>query len=177
MNYQYKRFPLTPSEAQRLADACGTLLEKVLVWTFLDTGLRLSELASLRAAMIDWDNNIMLVHGKGGPYGVRSKLRVVPLTPRVAEILPEHFRHADTIGLSPRSIERHVKAIAERAAIPRPVTPHVLRHTFSVHALRRREARSSASTPPGERSIVARNKAEEERNQIAPAKTRRLARA
>jgi integrase/recombinase XerD len=137
MNYQYKRFPLTPSEAQRLADACGTLLEKVLVWTFLDTGLRLSELASLRASMIDWDNHIMLIHGKGGPYGVRSKLRVVPLTPRVTDVLREHFRHADMIGLSPRSIERHIKSIAERAAIPRPVTPHVLRHTFSVHALRR----------------------------------------
>jgi integrase/recombinase XerD len=73
-------------------------LEKVLIWTFLDTGLRLSELASLRAAMIDWDNQIMLVHGKGGPYGLRSKLRVVPLTPRVAAVLREHFRHADTIG-------------------------------------------------------------------------------
>ena len=62
---------------------------------------------------------------------------MVPLTPRVLAVLQQHFRHAETIGLSPRSIERHVKIIAERAAIPRPVSPHVLRHTFSVTALRK----------------------------------------
>ena len=137
MNYQYKREPLTPSEAQCLAAACTTLQEKVLVWTFLDTGLRVSELAGLRRSSVDWDNDVVMVYGKGGPYGLRSKRRVIPLTPRVRTVLQQHFRDAERLGMSPRTIERRIKELAGRAGITRPVSPHVLRHTFSVMALRK----------------------------------------
>ena len=47
MPYQYKREPLTPDEANRLANACEHYREKLVVWTLLDTGLRVSELANL----------------------------------------------------------------------------------------------------------------------------------
>ena len=42
MRYQYKREPLTQEEATRLANACETHEEKFIVWTMLDTGLRVS---------------------------------------------------------------------------------------------------------------------------------------
>jgi hypothetical protein len=45
--YQYKREPLTQDEANRLANACQTHEEKLVVWTLLDTGLRVAELANL----------------------------------------------------------------------------------------------------------------------------------
>lgn len=45
VRYQYKREPLTPDEANRLANACQTHEEKLIVWTLLDTGLRVAELA------------------------------------------------------------------------------------------------------------------------------------
>src|SRR5262245_41504487 len=44
MPYQFKREPLMPEEANRLASACQTAREKLLVWTLLDTGLRVAEL-------------------------------------------------------------------------------------------------------------------------------------
>jgi integrase/recombinase XerD len=47
MCYQYKREPLTSDEANRLANACKTHEEKLVVWTLLDTGLRVAELANL----------------------------------------------------------------------------------------------------------------------------------
>ena len=47
MPYQYKREPLTPDEANRLASACETHQERLIVWTLLDTGLRVAELAGL----------------------------------------------------------------------------------------------------------------------------------
>jgi hypothetical protein len=47
MPYQYKREPLTADEATRLANACQTHQEKLLVWTLLDAGLRVAELAGL----------------------------------------------------------------------------------------------------------------------------------
>ena len=53
MPYQYKREPLTPDEANRLASACETHPERLIVWTLLDTGLRVSELAGLTRDQID----------------------------------------------------------------------------------------------------------------------------
>ncbi|HYY16002.1 MAG TPA: site-specific integrase, partial [Gammaproteobacteria bacterium] len=67
MPYQYKREPLTPDEANRLANACQTHEEKLVVWTLLDTGLRVSELASLTKNNLDWQNHRLMIYGKGGP--------------------------------------------------------------------------------------------------------------
>jgi integrase/recombinase XerD len=39
MPYQYVREPLTADEADRLANACETPTEQLIVWTLLDTGL------------------------------------------------------------------------------------------------------------------------------------------
>lgn len=42
--YQYKREPLLPEEATRLAQACQSVREKLVIWTLLDTGLRVAVL-------------------------------------------------------------------------------------------------------------------------------------
>jgi integrase/recombinase XerD len=47
MRYQYKREPHTPDEANRLANACSSHEEKLVVRTLLDTGLRVAELSKL----------------------------------------------------------------------------------------------------------------------------------
>jgi len=54
MPYQFKREPLTQEEATRLANACATAEERLAVWTLLDTGLRVSELATLTKDNLDW---------------------------------------------------------------------------------------------------------------------------
>jgi integrase/recombinase XerD len=100
-------------------------------------GLRVSELAHLQRDNIDRINHRVMVYGKGGPYGLASKRRVLPLTLRVEKLLGEHFAFCETIGMSPRTIQRLIKDIASRAQITRRVTPHVLRHTFSVTALQK----------------------------------------
>jgi integrase/recombinase XerD len=66
MRYQYKREPLTPDEANRLANACQTHEEKLIIWTLLDTGLRVSELANLTKDNLDWQNHRLMIYGKGG---------------------------------------------------------------------------------------------------------------
>jgi len=80
MSYQYKREPLTPDEANRLASACETHPERLLVWTLLDTGLRVSELAGLARDQIDWQNHRLMIYGKGGIYGTKSKRRILAMT-------------------------------------------------------------------------------------------------
>jgi integrase/recombinase XerD len=137
MPYQFKREPLTADEANRLANACQTHEEKLVVWTLLDTGLRVAELAYLTRDHLDWQNHRLMVYGKGGPYGSQTKRRMIPLSSRVQPLLEGHFALYDTFGMVPRTIQRLVKRVANRAHIRRPVTPHVLRHTFSITAMQK----------------------------------------
>jgi integrase/recombinase XerD len=137
MPYQYKREPLNPDEANRLASCCETHQERLIVWTLLDTGLRVAELAGLTRAHMDWQSHRLMIYGKGGPYGAKSKRRILPLTDRIRPLLENHFALHDTIGMTPRTIQRMLKRVANRARIRRPVTPHVLRHTFAVAAIQK----------------------------------------
>jgi integrase/recombinase XerD len=126
-----------PDEANRLANGCQTTPEKLVIWTLLDTGLRVSEFASLTTHHIDWQGRRLSITGKGGPYGTRSKRRVIPMTERVQRLLEHHFVLNDAIGMSKRTIQRIPAAVANRAGITRPVSCHVLRHTFAVTAIQK----------------------------------------
>lgn len=137
MPYQYTREPLTQEEATRLANACEKPIEKIIVWTLLDTGLRASELASLSKDNIDWQMHRLTIYGKGGPYGKKSKRRIVPMTNRIQPLLESYFAINDTFGYSRRHIWLITKQVANRAKIKRPVSPHVLRHTFSVTSIQK----------------------------------------
>jgi integrase/recombinase XerD len=67
MAYQYQR-ELTQHEATTLANACATAAERLVIWTMLDTGLRVSELTGLTRQNIDWQQHRLMIHGKGGPW-------------------------------------------------------------------------------------------------------------
>lgn len=137
MRYQYKREPLTQDEANRLANACSSHEEKLVIWTLLDTGLRVAELAKLNKDNLDWQNHRLMIYGKGGPYGKLSKRRIIPLSPRVQPLLEGHLGLHDDLTIGVRTIQRLVKTVANRAHIRRKVSPHVLRHTFSVTCIQK----------------------------------------
>jgi integrase/recombinase XerD len=122
---------LLPEEATRLAQ------EKLIIWTLLDTGLRVSELASLTLAQIDWQGHRLTIYGKGGPYGSHSKRRIIPFSARLQPLIAHHFALHDSVGLTSRAMQLLVKRVANHARIGRPVTPHVLRHTFAVTAIQK----------------------------------------
>jgi integrase/recombinase XerD len=134
MPYQYVREPLTAEEADRLANACETPTEQLIVWTLLDTGLRVSELCALTTKDVLWQQRQLRVRGKGGPYGQKSKVRVVPMSRRVRALLEHHFAlHKEFPGRTRRA-QGLVKEVANRAGLTKDVTPHVLRHTFAATA-------------------------------------------
>ena len=126
MPYQYTREPLTAEETDRLANACETPTEQLIVWTLLDTGLRIGEQCNLTSKNILWQQRQLRVKGKGGPYGKKTTVRVVPMSRRVRTLLEHHFALRKAFL---------VKNIANRAGITKDVTPHVLRHTFATMAL------------------------------------------
>jgi hypothetical protein len=67
MPYEYVREPLTAEDADRLTAVCETTTEQLIVWTLLDTGLRVGELCGLTSKDILWQQRQLRVKGKGGP--------------------------------------------------------------------------------------------------------------
>ena len=55
----------------------------------------------------------------------------------IQALIENHLATHDTLGMTERTIQRIVKRVANRAKISRPVSPHVLRHTFSVTAIQK----------------------------------------
>jgi len=133
MPYQYKKEPLNGGEVNRITSACDTFQEKFVVWTLLDTGLRLSEFADLKKDNIQSQERRVVIYGKDGPYGKKTKRRIIPMTERVRKLMEYHFAENNSIGVTKRTVARRVKKVADKAGISKPVSAHVLRHTFSVN--------------------------------------------
>ncbi len=108
------------------------------------TGMRISELLSLRAGALTGDAQALLIRGKGG------KERIVPLSAKAKEAASALTRVIGTgsAWLFPgrdgrRAMTRQgfvllVKQLAVAAGMnPARVSPHVLRHSFASHMLAR----------------------------------------
>ena len=137
MFYQFVREPLNNDECDRIINACKLFAEKLVVWVLLDTALRVKEFCSLRRDQVHWQENCLVVWGKGGWYGHKGKRRVVPLTARAKRLLEVHFVTNEGLGFSTRTAQRIVKRVANRAMITKPVTPHCLRHSFAVNCVKK----------------------------------------
>jgi integrase/recombinase XerD len=137
MPYQYVREPLTADESDRLSKACETPTERLVVWTLLDTGLRVGELCDLTRKNVLWQQRQLRFKGKGGPNGKKTKVRVVPMSNRVRALLEHHFALEKAFPVKTRRAQDIVKAVANRAGITKEVSPQVLRHTFAKMALQK----------------------------------------
>jgi integrase/recombinase XerD len=137
MAYQFKREPLMAEDADRLTNACRTPEERLSVWTLVDSGLRVSELCGLTRENVLWQQGAFRIKGKGGPFGKKTKVRVVPTTRRVMTLLEAYFALHDKWPLGPRAVQKLVKQVANRAGIRKDVTPHVLRHTWATLSIQK----------------------------------------
>lgn len=135
MAYQFVREPLLPEEADRLSHACQTVEEKLIVWTLLDTGMRINELCNLTSSNILWQQKCIRVSGKGGPYGKMTKKRVVPMSDRVRALLGNYFAINNKWFVKRRQAHNIIKEVANKSMINKEISAHVLRHTFSTLAL------------------------------------------
>jgi integrase/recombinase XerD len=74
---------------------------------------------------------------QGGPYGKKTKRRIIPMTDRVRRLIEYHFAENNDTGMNKRIIERTVKKVADKAGVAKSVSPHVLRHTFSANCIKK----------------------------------------
>lgn len=123
--------------------------DKAIMEMLFSTGLRVSELCSLKSS-IDLSLDELTVRGKGG------KIRLVFLSNDAKNALKEHLKVRKDMSdmlftslaskdtkknefgkpLNRRSVERIVKKYAIIAGITERVTPHTLRHCFATDLLR-----------------------------------------
>lgn len=121
--------------------------DRAIIETLYGCGLRVSELTSLMLNNVYFDEEHLLVEGKG------SKQRVVPLADFTAaaisdyingsratlDIKPGHshilFLNRNGAQLTRMRIFQIVRKLADRAGIYREVSPHTLRHSFATHLL------------------------------------------
>lgn len=112
--------------------------DKLLLLVLYTTGMRLSELISLKRADIDFGRNLLRVLGK------RNKVREIPLHPELSEglaaflqgVTHEHvFVRNGGAPLYPVLVYRIVTHYLRLFSSASKTSPHVLRHSFATHML------------------------------------------
>jgi len=129
-----------------------TLRDKAILELLFSTGLRVSELSSLKRDQINLNKDEFTIRGKG------SKLRVVFLSNQAKYWLKKYLevrtdmssylflsydraasgrekKDKEEKSLTPRSIQRIVEKYAKIAGITKEVTPHTIRHSFATDLL------------------------------------------
>ena len=123
--------------------------DKALIELLYATGLRVSELLSLRPGDVNLDGGYLTCIGKG------DKQRLVPIGHAAADWVRRYLREARPALLKTRKTPwlfvnakgggrlsrvgfwKILKEYGTKAGVPRSLSPHVLRHSFATHLLDR----------------------------------------
>ncbi len=120
---------------------------KAMIETMYSCGLRVSELVGLKLSCCYFDEEYILVEGKG------SKQRLVPISSKAIreirlwmadrqQICNIRKAQDDYVFLSKQGrqlsrsmVFRIIKDLAQKAGIQKNISPHTLRHSFATHLL------------------------------------------
>ena len=126
--------------------------DRAILELLYSTGMRVSELVACSMASLDIASEMVRVRGKG------NRERLIPIGGPAIKALCEYFVQRDVqiknrmqqgkkfdgeavflnsrgSRLTTRSVERLIAAYGQKAGIDKPVTPHVLRHSFATHLI------------------------------------------
>lgn len=122
------------------------LRNKAILEMMYACGLRVAEVVDLRLSKIDFENQVVIVHGKG------DKERMVPFYSTAKDIVLEYLdcqrdlllkgKKSDFLfvnnrgsALTPRSIQIMLDDVAKKTNLHMKVHPHMIRHSFATHLL------------------------------------------
>ncbi len=132
---------LSPEEVVQFLDSVASRKHRTILTTCYGAGLRISEAVRLIPPAIDSARMVLRVEqGKG------QKDRYVMLSPKLLALLRDWWRvtrpaywlfPGDRPGqpITRFAVERACQDAHRRCGIPKPITPHALRHAFAVHLL------------------------------------------
>ena len=148
---------LSVDEVFALLDAPGkgetpAARDNAILELLYSTGMRVSELVACNLASLDFESEMVRVRGKG------NRERIIPIGQQAIKTLRAYFGEREELlrnrqqqgkkidkdavflnsrgtRLTARSVERLIAEYGRKAGIDKPVTPHVLRHSFATHLL------------------------------------------
>jgi integrase/recombinase XerD len=142
---------LNEQEVESLLEAPDTgepigLRDRAMLELLYASGLRVSELVTIKVNEVSTQDGVVRVTGKG------SKTRLVPMGEEAAEWIVRYLKHARPVILQKKmsdalfvttraaAMTRQafwylIKRYALQAGIHKPMSPHVLRHAFATHLL------------------------------------------
>jgi integrase/recombinase XerD len=135
------RLVRAPSQPNAVADPADAIRDRAMLELLYASGLRVSELISLRREDLHLEAGYLRVRGKG------NKMRLVPLGDAAQEAIElflngKKIKPSGDVFLTSRGkvftrqgFWKLIKRYAVVAGIHRPISPHVLRHSFATHLL------------------------------------------
>jgi integrase/recombinase XerD len=150
---RWKRLPksLTDDEIDKLLipaipETPASLCDQAILELAYASGLRISELRSLRLEQLQLESGFLSVIGKG------NKERVVPVGRKAAEAIRRYLQSGRPKLLTRKTpanvfitkrgtafarptLWKRIKDRVKHAGVGRNVTPHMLRHSFATHLL------------------------------------------
>lgn len=126
--------------------------DRAILELLYSTGMRVSELVACNVASLDFDSGMVMVRGKGNrerivPVGTQAVKSLRAYIDERQELLRKRVQQGKKIDKEPlflnnrgtrltaRSVERMISGYGRKAGLNKPVTPHVLRHSFATHLL------------------------------------------
>lgn len=114
--------------------------DKLILIFLYSTGMRVSEIVSLKVSQLDIDKGEVIITGKG------KKDRVIFLTDELKDMIKSYlkkrkknsnvlFLNRNGKPLTDKGIRLLVEKYAKKVVPYKKVTPHTLRHTFATHLL------------------------------------------
>ena len=145
--YAEKQIPISEEEMENLGEILekesGNSLEKLIIETLYQTGMRKSELCNILLEQVDFSKSEIFVKGKG------NKQRVVPISENLLKQMREYtairkpnedsgiyfFVRENGKKLSEKFVYSVVNRYLSLITLKKKKSPHILRHSFATHVL------------------------------------------
>lgn len=145
--YAEKQIPISEEEMENLGEILesesGNSLEKLIIETLYQTGMRKSELCNILLEQVDFSKSEIFVKGKG------NKQRVVPISENLLKQMQVYlairkpnedsgiyfFVRENGKKLSEKFVYSVVNSYLSLITLKKKKSPHILRHSFATHVL------------------------------------------